>query len=168
MRASSLVLAIAAVAALSACGKSNTVPAASDQAVAPSEPASAPAEATGPTEAQKALLASLPAPYNTGDIENGKSKFLQCRSCHTITEGGPNMTGPNLFGVFGRKAGTVASFSYSDGLKTAGWTWDAAQIDKWIENPRALVADTKMSFAGLKDAKDRTDVIAYLKVSTSK
>ena len=73
------------------------------------------------------------------------------------------MVGPNLWGVFGRKAGSVASFNYSDGMKAAGFTWDAAQIDKWIENPPALITGTKMTYAGMKDAKDRIDVIAYLK-----
>jgi cytochrome c len=77
------------------------------------------------------------------------------------------MTGPNLYGVFGRKAGAAANFSYSDGLKAAGWTWDAAHIDTWITNPKAMVDGTRMSFVGVKDPKDRADVIAYLKVATS-
>jgi len=66
-----------------------------------------------------------------------------------------------------RKAGSIAGFSYSDGLKNSGITWDAAQIDKWITNPRAVVPDTRMSFMGLPNAKDRIDVVAYLKTVTS-
>jgi cytochrome c len=77
------------------------------------------------------------------------------------------MTGPNLYGIFGRKAGTQPGYAYSDALKAAGWTWDAARIDQWITDPRAVLAETKMSFVGMKDPKDRTDVIAYLKVATS-
>ena len=62
---------------------------------------------------------------------------------------------------------TEGTFKYSDGLKAAGFTWDAAHIDQWITNPRAVIPGTKMSFAGVKDAKDRADLIAYLKTETS-
>jgi len=159
-----IVTTLAAAAALAACGKSGGQASTGSEGAAEA-PASAPAELT---DAQKqALVAELPAPYNAGDLANGKKVFLVCKSCHTTVQGGANMTGPNLWGVFGRKAGTEAGFTYSDGLKATGITWDAAQIDKWITNPKAVVADTKMSFIGVKDAKDRADVIAYLKSETS-
>ena len=77
------------------------------------------------------------------------------------------MTGPNLWGIFGRKAGSKAGFTYSDDLKNAGWTWDADRIDKWITNPRAVLPGTKMTFIGMPDPNDRRDVIAFLKVQTS-
>ena len=165
MRASPTLLCLAAATAvLAGCSKPASAP---DQAATPTEPASAPAPAAPTPEQIKASLAALPAPYSAGDVENGKMKFTQCAACHTTGEGGPNMTGPNLYGVFGRKAGTAANFSYSDGLKAAGWTWDAAHIDTWITNPKAMIDGTRMAFAGVKDAKDRADVIAYLKVATS-
>jgi cytochrome c len=120
-----------------------------------------------PTAAEKqALLASLPAPYNTADIENGSLKFGMCRSCHTIVPGGANLTGPNLHGVFGRKAGSLENYKYSDAVRNAGFSWDAAHLDKWLAEPRAFLPGTKMSFAGLQDPKDRIDLIAYLKVET--
>jgi len=112
------------------------------------------------------MLASLPAPYNAADTENGKRKFALCSSCHTITEGGPNMTGPNLYGIIGRKAGSHEGYAYSDALKGAGFVWDAAHIDTWITDPKAMLPGNKMTFLGLKEAKDRTDVIAYLMVET--
>jgi cytochrome c len=130
------------------------------------EPASAPA-APAPSDAEKAaLVATLPAPYNTGDLANGQSRFALCRSCHTITEGGPDMTGPNLHGVFGRQVGTKPGYAYSAPVKAAGFIWDGEHLDKWLADPRGFMPGTKMSFAGLKDPKDRIDLIAYLKVET--
>jgi cytochrome c len=77
------------------------------------------------------------------------------------------MTGPNLWGIFGRKAGSRPGFTYSDDLKNAGWNWDADRIDKWITNPRAIEAGTKMTFVGMPNPTDRRDVIAFLKTQTS-
>ena len=152
MRVSVIALAVAGVT-LAACGQNQ------------SQTTTAPAPLT--PDQVKTLVASLPAPFNTGDIVAGRAKFTQCAACHTTAEGGPNMTGPNLYGIFGRKAGTNDGFAYSDALKAAGWTWDAGQIDKWITNPRALLPGTKMTFVGLSEPKDRIDVIAYLKSATS-
>jgi cytochrome c len=156
-------LKLAAVAALcltaTACSK--------DGGSSGEPPASAPASAPAPTDAEKAAaLAALPAPYNTGDLSNGQSKFALCRSCHTITEGGPDLTGPNLYGVFGRQAGSKAGYAYSDAVRAAGFAWDAEHLDKWLSNPREFMPGTKMTFAGLHDPKDRIDLIAYLKVET--
>ncbi|WP_308237962.1 cytochrome c family protein [Phenylobacterium sp. J426] len=115
---------------------------------------------------KQALLASFPAPYNTADLANGEAKFGLCRSCHTITPDGANMTGPNLHGVFGQKAAQNAKFRYSDALKNSGIVWDANHLDEWLAKPMTYLPGTKMSFAGVKDAKDRTDLIAYLMVET--
>ena len=142
---------LAALLMLSACGDGGD--SAPDQAAAP-----APV-----TDAEKqARLVSLPAPYNGADIANGQRKFAMCRSCHTLPDGGSNMTGPNLHELFGRKAGHEGDYKYSEALKESGIVWDAASLDKWIENPRAVVPGTKMAFAGIKDPKDRADLIGYL------
>lgn len=155
-------LKLAAVAALcvtvSACSKDG-----GSSSQAPAD-APTPAAAPAPTDAEK--TAALPAPYNTGDLSNGQSKFALCRSCHTITEGGPDLTGPNLYGVFGRKAGGKEGYSYSDAVTAAGFVWDAGQLDKWLADPRGFMPGTKMTFAGIKGEKDRIDLIAYLMVET--
>lgn len=114
----------------------------------------------------KAKLATLPAPYNTGDYQNGKVKFAQCRSCHTIVKDGADMTGPNLYGLFGRKAGTHGEYKYSDALKSAGFTWDAQHLNDWIAAPQTYMPGTKMTFLGLPEEKDRIDLIAYLKIES--
>lgn len=160
-----LVSLIGAGALLAGCGKpSEPPPAGGTAADSASAADAAPPE---PSAAEKqALLAALPAPYNTGDLANGKAKFALCRSCHTIVEGGANLTGPNLYGVFGRKAGTLAGYNYSDAVKSSGFIWDAEHLDKWLAMPRDYLPGTKMTFAGLKAEKDRVDLIAYLKVET--
>lgn len=152
-----LVLTALATLTLAGCGQGGDP--ASNESAAPARPAATAAEKT-------ALLAALPAPYNQADLENGRRVFARCRSCHTVTEGGPNMTGPNLYGVFGRQAGSQAKYNYSTAVKEAGFSWDAERLDHWLENPRTFLKGTKMSFAGIPDATDRRDVIAYLKVET--
>ena len=115
----------------------------------------------------KALLAELPAAYRGADVENGRAVFNLCRSCHTAISGGAVITGPNLHGVFGRKAAGAAGYAYSAALRATGWTWDAGRLDAWIKNPQAAAPGTKMTFAGIEDAKDRRDLVAYLRLATA-
>lgn len=148
------VAAVLAVS-LAACGKS--------ESSAPTAPA--PAEAPKLSEAEKAtILASYPAPFAAADLENGEAKFALCKSCHTVVAGGANLTGPNLHGVYGHKAGVHDGYSYSDALKAANLTWDPATLDRWLTKPMEMVPGTKMSFAGMSEQKDRTDVIAYMMI----
>ncbi|MEP6968631.1 MAG: cytochrome c family protein, partial [Pseudomonadota bacterium] len=149
---------------LAACGKPAT---STDQPAGAPEPAAPPASAPLADARAKAALASLPAAYQSADLDNGQAKFALCKSCHTVAEGGGAMAGPNLWGVFGRKAGTSPGFAYSDGLKASGIVWDAASLDHWIANPHAVVPTTKMTYLGMPAPKDRADVIAYLKVATT-
>ncbi len=161
-----MALTLGAAALLSACGKKSEEPVMPQTSpLASAAPASSSDEITAD---QKAMVAALPAPYNAADPANGLAKFAQCRSCHSIAKGGPTLTGPNLYGVFGTKAAEIPGFEFSDGMKASGLTWDAPTLDKWIENPRTVVAETKMTFAGIKDAKDRQDVIAYLATQRDK
>jgi cytochrome c len=151
MRVLPLVLAIASLTLIAGCAKKGGEEAGEGL----------PAVAT-PEEA----LAQLPEKYRTADLENGKAKFGFCRSCHTVTEGGPNGVGPNLYRVFGRKAGTKADYKYSDAVKNAGFVWDAEHLEGWLSKPKDYLPGTKMTFVGLPEQKDRDDLIAYLKVET--
>ena len=102
-----------------------------------------------------------------GDAEAGAVLFKKnCASCHEIGEGAKNRIGPRLNGLFGRTAGTVEDVKYSPNMirmGNDGLTWTARTLDAYIENPRALVSKTRMSFRGMADAQQRADVIAYLR-----
>ena len=101
-----------------------------------------------------------------GDPDMGKRQFAPCSACHTVEEGGPDKLGPNLHGVFGRKAGTKPDFAYSEALKNSGITWDADKINTWITKPAALVPGTKMAFLGISKDEVRANIIAYLQQAT--
>lgn len=139
--------------------------AACSEASAPAAPAAPPPPFTPEEIALK--LAALPAPYNDADYENGRRAFARCRACHTVTQGGPDMTGPNLWGVFGRQAGGRDGYNYSKALQGADFTWDGEQLDRWLANPRTFLPGNKMNFAGVPGDQDRRDLIAWLKVETS-
>jgi cytochrome c len=99
------------------------------------------------------------------DIAAGKTVSSKCQSCHNFDQGGPNMTGPNLFGVVGRAPGSHPGFAYSDGMKAFGGKqpiWDFEHINEFITAPQKYIDGTKMSFVGLKQRQDRINVIAYL------
>jgi cytochrome c len=110
-----------------------------------------------------ALVAALPAMAAAQDPKQGQVAFNKCRACHQVGEGARNLVGPVLNGLFGRKAGTVEGFNYSDANKNSGIVWDEAIFSEYIKNPRAKIPGTKMVFAGLRDEKEISDLIAYLK-----
>jgi len=99
----------------------------------------------------------------SGDAAKGKKVFKKCKSCHTVKKGGKNRVGPNLFGIAGKKAGSVDGYKYSSAMKASGITWDDASLDAFLEKPKKFVKKTKMGFSGLKKEDQREDVIAYLK-----
>ncbi|HEX4618054.1 MAG TPA: cytochrome c family protein [Stellaceae bacterium] len=101
------------------------------------------------------------SPAVAADVEAGKADFKKCALCHT-TEAGKNKIGPSLFGIVGRKAASVDNFNYSEAMKKFDHTWDAETLDTYLTDPRATVPGTKMIFPGIKDEKERQDVIGYL------
>lgn len=118
-----------------------------------------------------ALLTLAPLPSfgaeEIGNVETGATLFRsQCSNCHQIGAGATNRIGPQLNGIFGRSAGAVPDFRYSkDMLRmgAGGLEWHLETLDPYLENPRALISGTRMSYRGLKDPQERADVIAYLR-----
>jgi len=97
-----------------------------------------------------------------GDAGKGKLVFLECQACHAVAPGGPALVGPNLAGVYGRKAASLPGYDYSSALKASGIVWNADKLNLWLTSPSALVPGTKMAFTGIASADFRADVIAYL------
>ena len=158
MRASrAICLGIGLACVIAACSRPNSG----------ADGAPPPPPAVPPTVEQKAVLATLPAPYRNADIYDGQAKFAACRSCHTVARGADAAYGPNLWGVFGRRSGSAPGYAYSKGLTRLGVIWTPQTLDAWIANPRAIVPETKMAFAGIEDPGDRIDVVAYLKTVTT-
>jgi len=135
-------------------------------ATAEESPAAEPSEAAKPTptptpSATPTKAATAPAaPPVVAAV--APASFGRCAICHTADKGGEDKLGPNLWGVYGKKAGQ-GSFAFSDALKSSGLTLDDATLNAWLENPRALVPGNRMSFPGLKDPAKRQEIIDYLK-----
>lgn len=101
-----------------------------------------------------------------GDPERGAELFRQCSSCHQVGQGAVDRVGPHLNFLFDRPAGAHEGYRYSNDMQRMarnGLIWDYESLDAYIENPRALVSQTRMSFRGLPDQQDRDDVLAYLR-----
>lgn len=108
------------------------------------------------------LLVGFATAALAADPAAGERVFKsQCQICHSAARG-QNGIGPTLFDVVGRKSGSVPGFHYTADHKKLDVTWDTATLDKYLANPRAMVPDTSMTYAGLKDATKRADLIAYL------
>ena len=92
----------------------------------------------------------------------GSKVFKKCAACHSITEDGGNKIGPALWGVLGRPAGSISDYKYSKGMAAHGKTWSFEEMNGFLIKPKDWVKGTKMSFAGLKNVKDRAAIILYM------
>ena len=102
----------------------------------------------------------------TADVAAGQATFAKCQSCHTDSNGGPNGTGPNLWGLLGRKPGSHAGFAYSPAMTEFGGkqpVWDYEHVYEFVKAPQKYISGTKMTFFGLKKQEDRINLIAYLR-----
>jgi cytochrome c2 len=101
-----------------------------------------------------------------GDVEKGKALFEKCAACHSL-EAGHDDEGPNLAGIFGRKAASVKGYRYSAAMKRSDVVWADDTLDAFVQDPQAFIAGNRMPFDGLKDNGERDDLLAYLKQATA-
>lgn len=112
-------------------------------------------------------LACAATAHAAGDdaVARGKAVFNQCKACHSLKPG-VTTVGPDLHGLFGRKAASLDSFEYSDAFYGADFVWDADHLAKWVANPAAMIPGTKMQFAGIRNPAQISDLIAFLRKAT--
>jgi cytochrome c len=108
-----------------------------------------------------ALALSSTAALAQGDAAQGEKVFNKCKACHAVDEP-QNKIGPHLVGIFGRPAGSVEDFRYSDAMKESGVTWNDETIAAYLADPRGYIKGNRMALAGLKE-EEIADLIAYLK-----
>jgi cytochrome c len=96
-----------------------------------------------------------------GDVVRGEARFQDCAACHRL-EAGVNNVGPSLHGIFTRKAGELTDFRYSSAMKRSGIVWTPETLNTFISDPQAMVPANRMPYAGMANASDRADLIAYL------
>lgn len=136
-----------------------------------SAPESSHAEASHKAEAKEAAAAPTSAAnaesFNkalaSASAERGAGLVKQCQICHNTEEGAGKKIGPDLYGVVNRPIASVAGFNYSAALKSkAGGKWTFAELNQWLDDPKAYAKGTSMSFTGLKSEAKRADLVAYL------
>jgi cytochrome c len=115
------------------------------------------------TLALTSLLAA--AAHAEGDASRGEARFQECAACHRL-QAGTNEVGPSLHGIFSRKAGELTDFRYSPAMKRSGVAWTAETLDKYIADPQGFIPANRMPYAGMSNANDRADLIAYLQNAT--
>jgi len=111
-----------------------------------------------PASADSDLDARLAA----ANLKRGQLLYMACKACHDVEAGLPHKVGPNLHGMFGRKAGTAEGFRYTDALVKSGIVWTPGTLDSWLKQPGALVPGNGMAFAGIANDADRASLIAWL------
>ena len=126
------------------------------------------ATSTTSTETTSASSESgnIMALFASTSAADGAKIFKKCLACHSIEKGGPNKIGPNIFGVLNRKAGSVSGYKYSKAMLAYGKVWSFEEMDGFLTKPKDWIKGTKMSFMGLKSAKDRAAVILYMNENT--
>jgi len=107
------------------------------------------------------------AMFASTNAAEGAKVFKKCAACHSINEGGSNKIGPALWGVLGRSAGSVPDYKYSKAMTSYGKNWSFEEMNGFLIKPKDWIKGTKMSFAGLKNAKERAAVILYMNENTN-
>ena len=109
---------------------------------------------------------NIMALFTSTSAADGAKIFKKCAACHSIARGGSNKIGPALWGVLGRQAGSISDYKYSKAMAAHGKTWSFEEMNGFLTKPKNWIKGTKMSFAGLKNAKDRAAVILYMNENT--
>ena len=123
--------------------------------------------ATAKTNSVSSESENIMALFASTSATDGAKVFKKCTACHSITQEGGNKIGPALWGVLGRQAGSISDYKYSKAMATHGKTWSFEEINNFLIKPKDWIKGTKMSFAGLKNAKDRAAVILYMNEKTN-
>ena len=118
------------------------------------------------TNSDDADSENIMALFASVSVEDGTTQFKKCLSCHSIAKDGKNKIGPKLFGVLDRKAGSISDYKYSKAMVAFGKSWSVKEMDGFLTKPRDWVKNTKMSFIGLKNIKDRASVILFMNENT--
>ena len=121
---------------------------------------------TSETSSENSESESIVALFALTSATDGAKVFKKCAACHSITQGGGNKIGPALWGVLGRQAASISDYKYSKGMSAYGKTWSFEEMNGFLIKPKDWVKGTKMSFAGLKNAKDRAAIILYMNENT--
>lgn len=157
-RAVLCIILTTATFSISACGRSET------DAVSKNSARSA--ALTAATLGEQIILSSrdylAQDVYASADTARGEALSMQCRACHSLDDGGASIVGPNLFGIFGRTAGSAPEYPYSDALAASGFVWTPRALDAWLAEPFAFLPGNRMSFPGLPEREDRNALISYL------
>ena len=118
------------------------------------------------TSSENSESGNIMALFASASAAEGAKVFKKCAACHSIKEGGANKIGPALWGVLGRTAGSVPGYKYSKAMTAHGKNWSFEEMNGFLIKPKNWIKGTKMSFAGLKKAKDRAAVILYINENT--
>ncbi len=115
---------------------------------------------------EDAVSGNIMTLFASTSAADGAKVFKKCAACHSINQGGSNKIGPALWGVLGRKAGSISDYKYSKAMAAYGKAWSFDEMNSFLIKPKEWIKGTKMSFAGLKNEKDRAAVILYMNENT--
>ena len=121
---------------------------------------------TSETNSENSETGNIMALFASASAADGAKIFSKCKACHSIAKGGGNKIGPALWGVLGRKAGSLSDYKYSKAMTAYGKTWSFEEMNGFLTKPKEWIKGTKMSYAGLKSAKDRASLILYMNENT--